>query len=203
MPVRLHAVAHEDDQRQPLPEGARAVVFRDLAAIVTEAPFVAQEADDALVTLHAGVVAAAFERGELLPAPPGTVFRDEASMQRWMELHYVALSDALAFIADRVGARVHVTAIDRDGDAGDSGTDLASAAAELMRTLRRRAVAAVPLEREHTTGIATGVSFLVERALWREFEEEVAAVARDAETTRVALTGPWPPYDFVTIELGS
>ena len=203
MPMRLHAIAHEDDQREPLPDGARGLVFRDLTAIVTEAPFIAQEADDALVTLHARVVAAAFERGELLPAPPGTVFRDEGSMQRWMELHYVALSEALVFVADRVGARVHVTAVDRDGSAGDSGNDLASAAAELMRALRRRAVAAVPLAREHTTGIATGASFLVERALWREFAEEVAQVSRDSETTQVALTGPWPPYDFVTIELGS
>jgi hypothetical protein len=203
MPMRLHAVAHEDDQRQPLPDGARGVVFRDLVAIVTEAPFVAHEADEALVTMHARVVAAAFERGELLPVPPGTAFRDDTSLQRWMELHYVPLSDALAFVADRVGARVHVTGVDRDGAAGDAGNDLASAAAELMRTLRRRAVAAVPLAREHTTGIAIGVSFLVERTLWHEFEEEVAAVAHDPATTRVTMTGPWPPYDFVHIELGS
>lgn len=203
MPMRLHAIAHEDDHRQSLTDGARAVVFRDIVAVVTDAPFVAQDADDALVTIHARVVAAAFEHGELLPVPPGTVFRDEGSLQRWMELHYVALSDALSFVADRVGARVHVTGVGPGGEPGDSGNDLASAAAELMRTLRRRAVAAVPLAREHTTGIAIGVSFLVERALWREFEEEVAAVAHDPQSTRVELTGPWPPYDFVTIELGS
>lgn len=203
MPMRLHAVAHEDDQRDLMPDGARGIVFRDLVAIVTEAPFVAQEADEALVTAHARVVAGAFEHGEVLPVPPGTTFRDETSLQRWMELHYVPLSDALAFVADRVGARVHVAAVDRDGEAGDAGNDLAAAAAELMRTLRRRAVAAVPLAREHTTGIAIGVSFLVERTLWREFEEEVAAVALDPDTTRVTMTGPWPPYDFVTIELGS
>lgn len=203
MPMRVHAIAHEDDQRQPLPDGARGVVFRDLVAIVTEAPFVAQEANDALVAAHARVVDAAFERGELLPIPPGTTFRDDASLQHWMELHYVPLSDALSFVADRVGARVHVEAIDRDGEAGDSGNELASAAAELMRTLRRRAVAAIPLAREHTTGIAIGASFLVERTLWHEFEEEVAAVSHDPDTTRVTMTGPWPPYDFVTIELGS
>lgn len=203
MAVRLHAVAHEDDQRELLPDGVRGVVFRDLVAIVTEGPFVAQEADDALVAAHARVVAAVFERGEVLPVPPGTAFRDEASLQRWMELHYVPLSEALAFVADRVGARVHVAAVDREGATGDSGNDLAAAAAELMRTLRRRAVAAVPLAREHTTGIAIGVSFLVERTLWREFAEEVAAVATDPDTTRVTMTGPWPPYDFVTIELGS
>lgn len=203
MPVQLHAIAHEDDQRHALPDGARTVVFRDLAALVTDAPYVAHEPDEALLARHTRVVAAAFEHGELLPAPPGAVFRDDGSLKQWMELHYVALSDALTYVADRVGARVHISSLERDGEAGDSGNDLAAASAELMRTLRRRAVAAVPLQREHTTGIPIGVSFLVERSLWREFEVEVAAVAGESATTQVSMTGPWPPYDFVTIELGS
>lgn len=203
MSLRLHAIANEEDQRGAVPEGARLVVLRNLAAIVAEAPYVAQFSDANFVATHARAVEAAFSNGPVLPVPPGTVFRTELALQQWMELHYVALSEGLTFIADRVGARVHVSNAEADGQPGDSGTDLAATAAELMRTLRRRAVAAVPLNREHTTGIAIGVSFLVERTLWREFEQEVTTVAAERSGMRISMTGPWPPYDFVRIELGA
>ena len=203
MACRLHAICGDDGVGASLPEGARAVVFRDLAAVVSDAPYVAAEPDEAMVAEHARIVGAAFALGELLPARPGTVFRDDPALQRWMELHYVALSDALTFVADRVAARVHVASVERDGAPGDSGTDLASRAAELMRILRRRAVAGVPLQREHTTGIAIGASFLVERALWKEFEAEVHAAGADDDAITVSVSGPWPPYDFVRFELGT
>lgn len=203
MSLRLHAVSAADDRRPALPDGAHVVTFRDLAAIVTDAPYVAEEPGEALVAQHARVVASAFEHGELLPAPPGTVFKAETDLKRWMELHYVALSDALTFVADRVGARVHIENVEHHGASEDSGNDLAATAAELMRTLRRRAVAGVPLRREHTTGIAIGVSFLVDRTLWREFQDEVMAAAAGHEATRITLTGPWPPYDFVAIDFGA
>lgn len=203
MSIRVHAIAHEDDQRKPLPEEARVVAFRDLAAVVVDAPYVAQEPDDDSIARHARIVAAAFENGEVVPLPPGTIFRTEAALRHWMELHYVALSDALAYVADRVGARVHITSVDSHGEASDSGNDLAATAAELMRALRRRAVATLPLEREHTTGIAIGMSFLVERSLWREFQDELQSVAAGRSTTQVRVTGPWPPYDFINVDLGA
>ena len=203
MALRLYAISSEEHQRSPLADGARLVGFRDLVAIVTEADFVAHVPDDEALAQHTRIIGDAFSRGELLPLAPGTMFRNEAALKGWMELHYVALSEGLAFVADRVGARVHVASVEADGASGDSGTDLAATAAQLMRTLRRRAVAAVPLNREHTTGIAIGVSFLVERTLWREFEQEVASIAAESSTTRISMTGPWPPYDFVRIELGA
>ena len=203
MALRVHAISSEEHHRGPVGDGVRLLGFRDLVAIVTDAPFVAEVPDDEALARHTRIVGEAFSHGELLPLMPGTMFRNEAALLGWMELHYVALSEGLAFVVDRVGARVHVASVESDGAAGDSGTDLAVTAAELMRTLRRRAVAAIPLRREHTTGIAIGVSFLVERTLWREFEQEVASIAVDGGNTRISLTGPWPPYDFVRIELGA
>lgn len=203
MALRLHAISSAEDQRATPADSARLVICRDLAGIVTEAPYVAEVADEASITAHAGIVKAAFERGSLLPAAPGTIFKNESTLKHWLEFHYVALSEGLAFVADRVGARVHVASIEADGASGDSGNELAATAAELMRTLRRRAVAALPLDREHTTGIAIGTSFLVERTLWREFEQEVQSVAGASTATRISMTGPWPPYDFVRIELGA
>lgn len=208
MALRLYGICNEDDHPDLAGNGVRLVACRDLAAIVGEAPYAAQVADDAMLADHHRVIEAAARKGEVLPAPPGTVFRTAGALERWMELHYVALSDALSFVTDRVEARVHVTHADPDREPEDAGTDLAAVAAEVMRTLRRRAVAAVPLRRELATGIAIGAAFLVERTLWREFEEEFESV-RDAYQgggagggAQVSMSGPWPPYDFVRIEFG-
>lgn len=208
MALHLYGICYEDDHPDFAADGVRLVPCRDLAAIVGEAPYVPQVPDEAALAAHHGIIEAACRKGEVLPAPPGTIFRTAGALERWMELHYVALSDALAFVADRVEARVHVTHADPDREPEDAGTDLAALAAEVMRILRRRAVAAVPLRRELATGIAIGAAFLVERTLWREFEEEVASV-REAHHAggggggaQVSMSGPWPPYDFVRIEFG-
>jgi hypothetical protein len=45
-------------------------------------------------------------------------------------------------------------------------------------------------------------SFLVDRTVWREFAERVAAEARRDPALEIVLTGPWPPYDFVRLQFG-
>lgn len=203
MPFRLYAICHPDDQREPLPDGASVLAVRDLGLIVSDASYTAEVPDDDLVERHRGVVEAAFRHGEVVPIPPGTIFRNDVALRRWVDLHYGTLSDALTYVADRVGARVHIAGIGGEGEVVDSGTDLSAAAAEMMRALRRRAVAGVPLRREHTTGMVLGAAFLVERSLWREFQHEVERLQADGGAARITLTGPWPPFDFVRVDFGS
>jgi hypothetical protein len=130
------------------------------------------------------------------------VFRSQDAVQRWMELHYVALSDALSFVENRVVGRVHVW---RPGDVDEreAGSDLAATAAESFRVLRRAAVSTVPLRLEKVTGIVLSAAFLVEHELWKDFQSEVADQGRHAPHLRFELTGPWPPYDFVHMQLGA
>ena len=45
-------------------------------------------------------------------------------------------------------------------------------------------------------------SFLVERSHWHELADAVTVAARHAPGLEVALSGPWPPYDFVRLEFG-
>jgi hypothetical protein len=203
MALRLYAIAPVDDHgAEPPPAGVSTVTVRDLAAVVGEATYAPVRADDATVASHREVVEALFAGRTVLPAPPGVTFRTPQALQRWMELHYVALSDALAYIDDRAGARVHIVRADGSPAVPDAGTDLAAAAAECIRALRRQAVAGLPLRTEHLTGIVLSAAFLVERDAWGEFAGAVRRVAADHTGFRIELTGPWPPYDFVRIEFG-
>jgi hypothetical protein len=184
------------------PAGTALVVVRDLAAIVGESEYAMLEPTAERVAQYTDVVNGFARRGPVLPAPVGVVFKQQDAVQRWLELHYVALSDALSFVDNRVVGRVHVW---RPGPAEDreAGTDLAAAAAESLRVLRRTAVTTVPLRVEKVTGIVLSAAFLVEQDLWKEFASEVAEQGRRTPNLRFELTGPWPPYDFVQMQLGS
>ena len=205
MALRLHAVTVVDSAHEPhvLHDGARAIAFRDLAAIVTDRDkFSLDDPDPVLANQHREIVDTVFKAQVVLPTPVGIVFRTEHVLAHWMELHYVALTDALAFISDRAAARVHVSRAGGKRTNKEAGSDLAEAAGEIFRELRRRAVASVPLATEQVTGMALSGAFLVERELWPEFERGFALARDNNPELTVDLTGPWAPYDFVRMQFG-
>ena len=203
MALNLYGVTFsEPHEPGPTAPDTELVVVRDLAAICGQSDYAVLEASPARVAQYTEVVATYARRGPVLPAPVGVVFRQRDSVLRWLELHYVALSDALSFVDNRVVGRVHIW---RPGPPEDreAGSDLAAVAAESLRVLRRSAVTTVPLRLEKVTGIVLSAAFLVEQELWKEFTSEVAEQGRRAPNLRFELTGPWPPYDFIQMQLGT
>jgi len=183
-------------------DGVEMVPVRELAAIVSASPYSAQEPTDEHVNRAGAVVSAFAKQGPVIPAPVGVVFRSQDAMVRWLELHYVALSDALSFVDGRVVGRVHVWRPSKLGDE-EAGSDLAAVAAETLRELRRSAVATVPLRVEQITGIVLSAAFLIEQELWKDFVSKVEEQGTRVPNVRLELTGPWPPYDFVQMQFGS
>jgi hypothetical protein len=204
MGFRLFGVTlHEGHLGDPPVEGTQMVPYRDLSAVVEEAPYETAEVPEEGLTRYLEVVDAVFQQAPIAPAPLGTVFRSRDAITAWMELHYVAISEALAQVEDRVGARVYICRAGGKRDERDKGADLAAVAAEAFRTLRRRAVSALPLKTEHLTGIVLSSAYLVDRELWNEFEHTVQAEREANPGLDFRLTGPWPPYDFVHMQFGS
>jgi len=208
MAIRLHAITLADAQH-PGPgdaggNGATMLVpFRELCAVVSEQKaFVLDETTPASIAEHQAVVDAVFQRAAVLPAPVGVVFRTPDVLKRWMELHYVSLRDALEFVEDRAVARVHVERADGKGEELESGSDLAAAATESLRAIRRKAVASVPLRLESVTGLALSAAYLVERDLWNDFLHAVGEQREAHHLLRFEITGPWAPYDFVRMQFG-
>ena len=207
MALRLHAITLADAaQNAPAGDGSEIVLvpFRDLCAVVsTQRSFVLDETTPAAIEEHRRIVDRIFNQASVVPAPVGVVFRSPDVLKRWMELHYVSLSGALEFVEDRAVARVHIVRANaKDGEEREAGSDLAAAATEAFRALRRHAVAAVPLRLEHVTGLVLSASFLVERDLWKEFLRAVEDQYDAHHLLRFDVTGPWAPYDFVRMQFG-
>ena len=176
------------------------VTVRDLAAVTASAPYQRISPTESDLERHAAVLEGVASRHAVAPAPVGTVFRDRAALTRWLELHYHALHESLSYLDGRVVARVHI--VKRDAEPAETGTALAAPAAEIMKALRTQAAAMVTLKTEHLTGIVLSAAFLVERDKWGAFSSAVGTNARAHEDLDVRMTGPWPPYDFVKLDLG-
>ena len=205
MALLLHAITPTESPSGALsiPEGTHKIVFRDIAAVISEREkFALDDNDEAALEAHRTVVDAIYRRQVVLPTPPGIVFRTEHVLTRWMELHYVALNDAMAFVTDRLAVRVHVQRAGGNKDDIEAGSDLAEVAGVVFRDLRRRAVASVPLTIEKITGITLSGAFLIERELYRDFERGVAEAKSTHPKLAISLTGPWAPYDFVRMQFG-
>lgn len=202
MGLRLYAVTLLEGHGSRASDGVDLVPFRDVAAAVTEAPYAADEPGGSEVEQYQRIVNELALQRPVLPAPVGTVFRSRETLTRWLELHYVALSDALAFVEDRDEARVHVSRKTGEIAEREIGADLAAAAAESFRAMRRGAVASVPLKTEHLTGIVLSSGFLIDKELWKSFVEIVAQERENRPDLSIELTGPWPPFDFVRMQFG-
>jgi hypothetical protein len=205
-PLCLHAIVLADGHALPEVPGAtggiKLVSYRDVAAVVSDQKtFALEDVDSARIELHRAIVDTLFHSVPVLPAPVGVVFRSADAINRWMELHYVSLTGALEFLEDRAAARVHISA----GTAGSRGVDadIANAANEAVRALRRSAVMAIPLMFDPSTGRVSSAAFLVERENWKNFLRAVAEQHEAHHALKFDVTGPWAPYDFVQMQFGS
>jgi hypothetical protein len=204
MALRFYGIVMHDGQGAPkLPAGVQVHTLRELGAVAEEAEYSAREQSEADVARHFDVVESLFREDAVLPTPVGTIFRSPEVLLRWMDLHYVALSDALAFVEDRVAARVHVSRAPGGDSVRQADPDVAAIAAEVSRSLRRRAVASVPLRNDASTPAVLLAAFLVEGELWAEFADAISDEQERHPLLRIGLTGPWPPYDFVRLQFGA
>jgi hypothetical protein len=204
MAMNLYGITILDGQADSSPAGkTELVAFRDLAAVVEPGEYIGVAPTGSALERYERVVEAVFTQRAVVPAPPGTVFRSRETLVRWMELHYVALSDALSFVEDRAVARIHICRATSPREERERTADLAAAAAESFRVLRRRAVLAIPLKTGHIKGIVLSSSFLVEKELWKEFTSAVNEEQGSNHALELQMTGPWPPYDFVRMQFGT
>ena len=182
--------------------GAHGIPFRDVAAIVRPCANRNEAPTDAAFLEHHALVAELSRSATLIPAPPLTTFRSGASALHWLELHAVALTDGLAYVDGRAGARV-TAARDLAGATSDPSVLAPSAAAiESFRSLRRYAAATVPVS-SGTVGDGTTIAteaFLVDRTTWDRFTAEVATEDERSPGLTLRVTGPWPVYDFVRLQ---
>ncbi|MEX1187338.1 MAG: GvpL/GvpF family gas vesicle protein [Gemmatimonadaceae bacterium] len=195
-------IAADPGARSPAPDTSL-VPFRAIAAVVAPAAYQRPTLSDERIQAYAQTVEEAFRYAAILPAPPGTIFRSRSALGRWLELHYVTLSDALALLDGSSAARVTVRLRD-ELENDETVREWHLVATEIMRTLRGHASALSILDSTQGNQRVIGLaSFLIERDRWSAFEAGVAAEGKRHPSLELGMTGPWPPYDFVKMQFTS
>jgi hypothetical protein len=202
---KLYGVGAVDSALTSSPaEGTQLLRYRALAAIVEPAAYSAVKLDEDEMDRYLRILHEVHLHSAVLPAPPGTVFRTEATLMGWLELHYLTLTEALSSVEGHSAARVSIVA-KREEQQGEAEKSFSALAAESLRLLRGHAGATVNLPADDTDGeeVVVRASFLVDSERWASFEEAVAAEGRRQTALDFRLSGPWPPYDFVRMQFGT
>jgi hypothetical protein len=178
------------------------VITGDVGAVVRPAAFERVELSDAEVDAYEEVVEAVFDRQTILPAPFGVVFRNTDHITRWLQMHYLTLTEAIHLVQGRCEVRVHMRLRDETKAVEEPDTASTQAAMEFYQSVSREADSSVMLRRPALQAVLSG-AFLIDRSEWERFSAIVAKEARKFDMLVVEQTGPWPPYDFVRMDLGS
>lgn len=184
------------------------VITGDVGAVVRPAAFERIDATDTQVEEYESVIESVFERQTILPAPFGVVFRNTDHIMRWLQMHYLTLTEAIHLVEGRCEVRVHMrsreeASVLEDTDAtSPEAAAQSEAAMELYQAISREADASVMLKRPGLQAVLSG-AFLIDRSECDQFSAIVNSEARKHPALVVDQTGPWPPYDFVRMDLGS
>jgi len=173
--------------------GARLVMHDDVAALVAPAPPEGADHDPLHVTARHWEVHRALLGGDVVPAPAGVVFPTDAEVMAFLEESYTSLRGALARVRGRWEYRLHVSLLD-PAFPEPKALDLAT---HIYAELRRLSRAAVPFPRELPRILSS--AFLVERVGSEGFRDRVDQLSALNSALELDLTGPWPPYDFVSM----
>jgi len=203
--VQLCGIMSREGGPTPHLGDAATVEYRDLVALIRGRRFAPIEPEASEIIAYRGVVEGAFASRAIIPAPFGTLFRSRDSLLRWLELHYFTLADTLRYLQDRQAARVRITTgiAAKGWDTREyklREADLEVTAFDSFRVLRKESVAFVPIP---VAGRRTEAeaAFLIEREQWGAFTALVKEEQRRLPDLHFEQTGPWPPYDFVHLEL--
>jgi len=173
--------------------GARLLLHDDVAALVAPAPPHGADSDALHVTARHWEVHRALLSGDVVPAPCGAVFAGDGEVLAFLEESYTSLRGALARVRGRWEYRLHVTLT----DPSFPETRALDLATHIYAELRRLSRSAVPFPREAPRVLSA--AFLVERAASEAFRDRVDQLSALNTALELDLTGPWPPYDFVSM----
>lgn len=185
-----------------LASGTQLIITGDVGAVVGQAAFEHIAMNDENVGAYESVVEAVFERQTILPAPFGVVFRNTDHINRWLQMHYLTFTEAIHLVEGRCEVRVHLRKTEGDLASEEPDPAATEMAMEFYNAVSHEADAAVMLRRPALHAVLSS-AFLIDRSEWEAFSAIITTQARRSGALHVEQTGPWPPYDFVRMDLGS
>jgi hypothetical protein len=175
------------------------IPYRDLAAVVSDTSEQEYELTEENVRRHEAVLRKIMEEYTIIPAEFGTVIHNDRIMKRLLSKAYSSTKECLKLVDNMV--ELGVKAIIRNYAVHFDTEHRIITSAEILESLKKNAEQSVSGEL-FSDRLILNESFLVRKNEVNAFSEEVARLEEGHPTIKFLYSGPWAPYNFVSIKIG-
>jgi hypothetical protein len=170
--------------------------YRDFAPVISNAALKKYEASDEEVELHRKVVEQVMKEHSVLPVAYGMAFKNKKLLLIAMSVGYKAMKKAMNEVDNRVELGVKLF-LPKENASWDGKEECRSV---FLETLKKKAVQSKELKL-FSERLILNTSFLIDRDKINDFSSEVEQLGNKYPDLKIQYSGPWPPYNFVDIQI--
>ena len=170
--------------------------YRDFAPVMSNAALKKYEASDEEVELHRKVVEQVMKEHSVLPVAYGMAFKNKKLLLIAMSVGYKAMKKAMNEVDNRVELGVKLF-LPKENATWDGKEECKSV---FLETLKKKAVQSKELKL-FSDRLVLNASFLINRDKIDDFSSEVEQLGSKYPNLKIQYSGPWPPYNFVDIQI--
>jgi len=171
--------------------------YNDFAPVVSSSKMKEYGVDEEDISVHKTVVEHVMEEHSVLPVAYGMVFKNNKLLGVAMKTGHRAMKKAMDSVDGKVELGVKVLLPQNSTDFNGKIEECRS---EIMRCLGEIAADSRSLKL-FSDRLLLNTSFLVDSDRIDEFSDCVGRLAGDYDTLKIQYSGPWPPYNFVDIQI--
>ncbi len=170
--------------------------YRDFAPVMSNAAVKKYEASDEEVELHRKVVEQVMKEHSVLPVAYGMAFKNKKLLLIAMSVGYKAMKKAMNEVDNRVELGVKLF-LPKENATWDGKEECKSV---FLETLKKKAIQSKELKL-FSERLILNTSFLIDRDKINDFSSEVEQLGNKYPDLKIQYSGPWPPYNFVDIQI--
>jgi hypothetical protein len=170
--------------------------YRDFAPVMSNAAVKKYEASDEDVELHKKVVEQVMKEHSVLPVAYGMAFKNKKLLLIAMSVGYKAMKKAMNEVDNRVelGIKLFLPKENAEWDGKEQCRSV------FLEALKKKAVQSKELKL-FSERLILNTSFLIYRDKINDFSGEVEQLGNKYPDLKIQYSGPWPPYNFVDIQI--
>ncbi len=181
------------------------IPFKDLCAVASKATIKNYAPTDENITIHRDVSLRVMKNCSVLPVAFGQVFKNKAILLHNIRKTYLVLKRGMLGMNNKVELGVKAIVpndIKPEEVFNGKGLDAAreEIAAEFSQTLGALAVKEKS-NKLFSERLVVNQSYLTDKNNLDQFSEKVTELTEKFSSLKIQYSGPWPPYNFVTIRI--
>lgn len=175
------------------------IPYKAISTVVSDTPLTGYQPTEENIKIHNEVINLVMKEHSLIPMAFGMVFKDKEVLLSVLEKSYEAIKKTLALLDNKVELGIKIVLNKELMELLDEERK-SQFASYIFESLKKRAIESVN-GKLFSERLLLNASFLVEKNKVEEFSKEVDKL-KGMLAPKVQYTGPWPPYNFVKINIG-